>query len=472
MAVGAATLAPAYLASCGGDGKAERAGYGELVRDPGGVIDLPPRFQYRLLSEEGSRLSSGAPVPGHQDGMGAIPGKGGTTVLVRNHERASGHPGRQGQAVVGRRPFEAGELGGTTAIVVGPDRRKVEDYVTSSGTRTNCAGGRTPWGTWLTCEEDRSDGHGYVFEVIPDEREGALSRSPITDMGHFSHEAVAMDPRTGVVYLTEDDLAGRRSSGEAGETVMRSFLYRYLPVDPSRKPGALQRGGRLQALAIEQSPSVDGRSFRTGKRLGVVWRDVDPVRAHDDAERKGAARFKRLEGASLAHGALWFDDTAGGDRGLGQVYRYRPATGTLELFFEGTERSEMRSPDNVVLTPWGDLWFAEDSVGGGNRVMGITPQRSVYVFARNRVSESGLAGLCFSPDGRTLFVNIYSPGKTLAIWGPFARREAAARRRMAIAQPPAALAPRGLPELAAAGERHGLSPLEAAAYDRLGVPLA
>ena len=475
----------AFARSGGTASTAQNAPFGNLVPDPGGVLDLPPGFQYRVVSPEGGKLTGGAPVPGDFDAMAAFAGPGGTTILVRNHEirlsdRTRTPAPSEPNPVQGTNPYRPNgtliETGGTTGIIIGPDRREIRDFVTSSGTRNNCAGGATPWGTWLTCEEDRTQGHGYVFEVDPNDPESDLSRTPITGMGFFSHEAAAIDPQTGIVYLTEDDFRGTIDADDPTNDTRSSFLYRYVPFDLTPRSGALQKGGVLQALKIDERPGVDADFFDDGNRFVCRWIDVDPAEPHDAALAAGCVRFNRLEGAWFAGGALWFDDTAGGEKRLGQMYRYFPATNTLELFYEGTDANQMESPDNIVVTPWGDLWFAEDG-DGGNRVMGITPDGAVYPFANNRILIDGsgdlseVCGPCFSPDGQTFFLNIQTPGVTFIIWGPFPRPNAARVRQMAVAAPPTHLAPQFGGELVEAAAKYGLSPLEAAAYLRHGVPL-
>jgi hypothetical protein len=233
-------------------------------------------------------------------------------------------------------------------------------------------------------------------------------------------------------------------------------------------------------MALEESSTTDTNAdlFERGQRFKVIWQPIaDPAAAHEQALlTPNAIKFNRLEGAFFRGGAFWFDDTNGGERRLGQIFRYFPATNTLELFYEGNDPDKIESPDNITITPWGDLWFAEDeAVSDGNnrnRVMGVTPGGQIYKFARNVHSDSEFAGPTFSPDGRTFFVNIQNPGITLAIWGPFRYRNSSRQARMSAAAPPEEFAPRVSGELAEAAAVHGMGTLEAAALDRLGVPLA
>ncbi|HWI06768.1 MAG TPA: alkaline phosphatase PhoX [Solirubrobacteraceae bacterium] len=456
-----------------------QAGYGPLVEDSAGVLDLPRGFRYRVVQSVEDQLSDGAPVPGDFDGMVAVAGPRHATILVRNHELRPNDTATKAP-VAGRNPYDPAAPGGTTALLVGPDRKVERSYVSSSGTLNNCAGGGTPWGTWITCEEDRTTGHGYAFEVDPTEPENNLSKTPIRAMGFFSHEAVDIDSRTGIAYLTEDDFRGSQPAPEleVPGTTRSSFLYRYLPDNRAQRPGALQDGGRLQAMAIQARPLYNMDLGRTSERFVVVWVDVSAEEPHDDALAKGAARFQRLEGCHFAGGAFWFDDTSGGGARVGQVFRLIPSgdpggggTDTLELFLEGDGKDQMDAPDNLYITPWGDVWLAEDG-GDGNRIVGITPQGESYVFAYNRLNDSEFAGPCFSPDGHTFFVNIQDPGHTFAIWGPFPRRNVGGPRAMASASPRHRWAPKVAGQLREQAAKHGMTPTEAAAYDRLGVTLA
>lgn len=428
------------------------SGYGPLVKDPGGILDLPRGFQYRVISEEGEKLSDGRPIPAMFDGMAAFSGPHHSTILVRNHELS----GNTNYPVFGKNPYDKDNTGGTTALVVDPNRKVIDEYVTSAGTIRNCAGGATPWGTWLTCEETMEQGHGYVFEVDPHDPESNLSKTPIRDMGAFSHEATAHDPATGIVYLTED--------------ASPSYLYRFIPNDRSQKPGALQKGGTLQAAAIEEMATASASNFYTGQKFGIVWKDVDPEKPSLEAGQKGCIKFSRLEGAYFVGGVFWFDDTSAGEKNLGRVYRYLPATNTLELFYESTEANDLEKPDNICITPWGDLWISEDG-GGADRIIGVTPEGETYVFAENKMNGAELGGPTFSIDGHTFFVNIQSPGITFAIWGPFARKNAGRQRQMGHSAPPIHYAPKVSDKLSAFAEIQGMSDLEAAAFHRHGMPI-
>ncbi len=427
-------------------------GYGPLVKDPNGILDLPRGFHYKIISQTGERMPNGDLIPALFDGMAAFKGEKNTTILVRNHENGTNSQ----YPVNGKNPWSKGAAGGTTALIVDENRNVIDEYVTNSGTIRNCAGGPSTWGTWLTCEETRDLGHGFVFEVNPLDPENEMSKTPIRDMGYFSHEACAVDPTTGIWYLTEDSSP--------------SFLYRFTPHDRSQKLGSLQKGGILEAAAIDEISTTSPSQLNSGQKFGIVWKQLNPERAQQDAKDLGCIQFSRLEGAYFSAGTFWFDDTSAGGKALGRVYRYFPATNTLELFYESTSQNELEMPDNITIAPWGDLWIAEDG-GGNDRIVGLTPEGNIYTFAENRMNGSEFAGPTFSPDGKTLFVNMQTPGITFAIWGPFARRNVARQRAMGHAAPPASLAPAVSDKLTAFADEQGMSILEAAALERHGMPI-
>ena len=423
---------------------------GPLRADPDGLLDLPAGFSYRVVSKSGDTMDDGLKVPPAHDGMAAFPGPDGKIILVCNHEMPPAFPeysafGTGFQALPDRlkeRVYDHGGgtspgAGGTTTTVYDPETGRTErQHLSLAGTELNCAGGPTPWGSWLSCEEcfespgtdfsrgrliTRDEKHGYVFEVPADET-GLAEPLPIKAMGRFEHEACAVHEPSGIVYMTEDR--------------HYSLFYRYVP----DVPGQLREGGRLQALAIADRPAQPlhnwsgDRAIGIGESLPTEWvdlEDVDPV--ENDLRLRGAAAgaatFARGEGLCTAGDAFAFTCTIGGRLRLGQVFLYRPSPlegqageterpGQLTLIAEAGEDSLLRNADNLTMAPWGDLIVCEDTSNHCGLV-GIRPDGTQYQLADNTHSNSELAGVCFAPDGKTLFVNIQYPGTTLAITGPW-----------------------------------------------------
>ncbi|MGH6786481.1 MAG: alkaline phosphatase PhoX [Novosphingobium sp.] len=395
------------------------AGYGPLVPDPAALLDLPVGFAYRVLSSLGEAMSDGGRVPDAADGMGCFALPGGKLALVRNHELRVGKDSGEATGLAYDSSAAGAILpGGTTTLVLDARTLTLErQFRTLSGTIRNCAGGITPWGSWLTCEEDTTRAgasvgrdHGWVFEV-PAAATGPVDPVPLTAMGRFNHEAACVDPASGIVYLTED----REDS----------LLYRFLPA----QPGRLAAGGKLQAWACDGLPDSrnwSGAALASGAWTGGRWVDLDrPESPADDLRKRGAALgatlFARGEGIWMGAGELYFACTSGGAARLGQIFRLRPGrTDRLQLFYESTDIGQFNYGDNLLVAPDGQLVVCEDAYSAtvDNHLRGITRDGRAYPLARVRI-QTEPAGACFSPDGRVLFVNLYSPAKTLAISGPW-----------------------------------------------------
>lgn len=407
---------------------AGKPGYGPLV-DAGPML-LPKGFDVFAFGKADSKMSDGLKTPRCHDGSAVFNAGKGRLSLIRNQELAG-----LGNSIGNKNAYDRNAKGGVTTTLFDPKTgRLVGSSLVLNGTDNNCNGGRTPWKTWLTCEESTvgkfkgyEKEHGYVFE-IPFDAKGPIDPKPIKAMGRFVHEACAVDPKTGIVYMTEDN-------GPDG-------FYRYIP----NHRGQLHRGGKLQMLCVNGRSKYDTvMGQKVGRKLRCEWvtiDDVDPedaerhtTRVYDQGRDKGAARFLGLEGANWGQGSVWFTASESGDLLAGQVWKYTPSRnlkhGTLELMFESDDRSVLDEPDAIVVSPRGGTVLCEDGDGedgGTNFLRVLTPEGRMETFAKNTTKievekgEKGVtewSGACYSPDGKWLFVNLYHPGASYAITGPW-----------------------------------------------------
>jgi uncharacterized protein len=418
-----------------GAGAPSELGYGPLrpVNDATTglpLLELPEGFRYLTFGWTGDPMDDGRRIPPLHDGMAAFAGEKGRVVLLRNHEVGPG-------AALSAPTYDSYAGGGTTTTIFDPAaERVVSTRVSLAGTIRNCAGGSTPWGSWLTCEESvlgpadvqnpLALQHGYIFEVPHD---GVSDAKPIKAMGCFIHEAIAIDPQTGIVYETQDS--------------SRSGLYRYVP----RMRNRLADGGRLQMLAIDGRRGFDtSRGQRVGDVYDIRWVDIpEPDRPHhlsttsgyglgvlQQGVDRGGATFSRLEGATFGDGRLYVTATDGGNARMGQVWEIDPGRDRLRLVFESPGEPVLNMPDNLTLSPRGGLVLCEDGTAT-QCVHGLMRDGRIFRFARSNVkidkprngltgdfSRREFAGATYSPDGRWLFFNVQAPGITFAVTGPWA----------------------------------------------------
>lgn len=479
------------------------------------ILRLPEGFSYRTFAWAGDPMipgvdASGSPlpagvIPNNHDGMAVVRqrrvGRSTELTLIVNHERA--FSASSANIIAAGAVYDSGSTtpvggtaasfmaGGTTNVVL-RDGLFVSCQPSLGGTYRNCAGGPTPWGTWLTAEEyvtglgsatgigansvsSTGKRHGYVFEVRADA--GQTTAVPIVGMGRFSHEAAAVDPVSGFVYLTEDD------SNKSG-------LYRFIPNDTRPVPGALEAGGRLQGAKIKGVMNADlTQNVERGDTYEIEWVDIaDPdldrggllgsspllptIGASTaisgpfrQAWRDGAFVMRRGEGIWFSNGKMYIVDTSasatlgpgslGSVRSEGCVWELDCATQIMRCIYVSPIGYVGNNPDNVTVSPRGGVVLCEDggSIGStatgnplgrtiGARCLGLTPGGDSFVLVENNFNfttaqlnavgknpPSGtgnqvgaeFAGACWDPTGRVLFVNIYTPGLVCAITGPWAR---------------------------------------------------
>jgi len=446
-----------------GESPAKKARLIEVADESTGLplLRLPEGFRYLSFGWAGDQMSDGMVTPAAHDGMGVVRSDGDVVTLVRNHEIS-----HDGKCIPQRNglPFDARARAGCTSLRFDTTKGQwLDDWVSLTGTSRNCAGGVTPWGTWLTCEEtvlgpgDRDpykdnrlrsfrQTHGWIFEVDPApvggpdsvEQNNRVPR-PIPAMGRFVHEAVAIDRQTGIVYETED-------RGTAG-------FYRFVPT----KYGDLSAGGVLEICEVVGQPDLRG-GFVNGTEFDVRWHPIpDPTLAHTPGTRDvdatpaklgdelgvfqqgkalGGSTFSRLEGCWFGDGLVYFDATNGGEARAGQIWQYDPRREKLTLLFESPDKPTLNMPDNLCVSPRGGIVLCEDNDYGANeyphRVFGLSQAGQLRLLAENNCRLDGQrngfrgdfrgkewAGATFSPDGKWLFLNMQSPGITLAITGPW-----------------------------------------------------
>lgn len=356
--------------------------YGPLAATPdaSGLL-LPAGFTSRVVARAGLPVgTTGFVMPVFPDGAHCFATGDGGWILVVNSETPEQTPGR----------------GGASAIRFDSSGAITAAYRVLDGTSTNCAGGATPWGTWLSCEETS---FGRVWECDPT---GVAAARVLPALGSFKHEAAAVDPDGRAVYLTEDQPDGR--------------FYRFTPAAwPDLSAGTLEAAemGVGGVVTWHRIPDPDGQPTATRYQA------------------PSTTAFRGGEGCFYDRGVVYFT-TKGDDR----VWTYNTAAATVSVLYDGREFSDpvLSGVDAIRVAPTsGDIYVAED--GGNMEVVLISEERTVSPFCRMPGPEHGrsfsgapyqpaseVTGLAFSPDGTRLYFSSqrgHVTGITYEVTGPF-----------------------------------------------------
>ena len=404
ITAGALALGPAWWEALARPAVRGATPYGPLGAPDANGIRLPEGFSSRVIARGAQPVAGTSYVfPIFPDGAATYRTGDGGWILVVNSEVPTPVPTANGAPVVGN-PGE----GGASAIRFDAGGNVVDAYRILSGTTSNCAGGKTPWRTWLSCEEFDE---GRVWECDPRGREEARVRPAL---GVFKHEAACVDPDDGRVYMTEDE-------GDGG-------FYRFTP----RRKGDLSKG-KLEIAKVR-----DGR---------VRWADVpDPAagRAPTREQVPGASRFKRGEGIWFDSGYVYFATT-----GDSRIWRYNTRNRRLLVLYDPdriTRDAPLRDADNLTVSRSGDIFVCEDDGGDDpldiclitppqrGRGSGRRPRRRVGRFCKftgpqhgepGTEASSEIAGVCFNPAGDRLYASsqrAFFSGVLYEVAGPFRKR--------------------------------------------------